>query len=519
MESAIREFLQKECDKQIRRHGEEISRIKINEKRLKHRTGISPTAAIDFRPDHWSYHYHFDPYHVRSKIDWITKGIVKSFGRATYKVSPAYKFKIPKDTGGFRDITIFTLPDSAVANFFFNRLREKNLKYFSAYSFAYRRDRSRHMAIEHLERVVKSNNRLYLLEYDFKNYFDSISHDYLNIILKTELNANLLDRTVINSFLKYPHASSEQQYKSKNFTENQHGIPLGSQLSSFLANVACLEIDRELEGTGCVFARFADDTAVLCQRYDQVNDCAKIMLSHKARAGVEVNYKKSPGISLLSLEEHAELKTVVSSFDFVGYKIGFDGVSIRSKSIEKIKKTIAKIIYRHLLLYPRKPKNGFYSNFSVAQFNTKRIRRNGDDVDLLYCIYSLRRYIYGSNSETEITSCVKSNYKIPRKTYDGILSRYPMVNNPEILFELDGWLVDVVRRAMRERHKILSGGWPAIRNSLRKYTRNEILNGKWYKSKMNPPDTRMPSFYRAWVYTRMQVNAFGLDAFKSDYYV
>ena len=82
----------------------------------------------------------------------------------------------------------------------------------------------------------------------------------------------------------------------------------GSSISLFLANVACLELDLEIEREGAVFARYADDTIILCNTYDMAHRCSRRMLSHGKRSHTEINFEKSEGISLLTRELKAEMR-------------------------------------------------------------------------------------------------------------------------------------------------------------------------------------------------------------------
>src|SRR5260370_10494741 len=191
---------------------------------------------------------------------------------------PACSFQMPKPGGGKREVAIFTLPDSAVAHYLYRELLRRNGHRFSSYSFAYRRDRTAHFAVEHLFKAVQRRKKLFIVEYDFAKYFDTISHDYLRQLLKRELKVSPREQRLAGAFLGFRRAKRRQAFEKGIFEENQRGIAQGSSLSLFFANVACMELDRKLEATGATFARYADDTIILCSDYQQATVCADLML-------------------------------------------------------------------------------------------------------------------------------------------------------------------------------------------------------------------------------------------------
>jgi hypothetical protein len=500
MEAKIRHYLEKECAKLIARHESLIRRNKLDQKHFEKRTGKPAGSQSSHRPEYWDFHPHFDPYYVRSRIDAISYGVAKSIREAKYQVSPAFCFSIPKPGGGKRGVTIFTLPDSAVAHYLYRELIKRNGHRFSSYSFAYRPDRTAHFAVEHLFKAAQLQKRLFILEYDFAKYFDTISHDYLKQLLKDELKVSPREQLMAESFLAFRRGADRKAFQKKIFEENKRGIAQGNCLSLFFANVACLELDRQLEATGGAFARYADDTVILCRDYEQANLCANFMLSHGRRSQTEVNIEKSEGVSLFTPEERAEIRAK-SSFLFLGYKISREGISLSPKAVIRIKKRISTIIHRHLLLYPKR-----------KQFNAKRIEQGGLDWDMVTCINEIRRYLYGRVTEKTISDCLSDKSKYLARTR-GLLSYYPLIDQPETFQELDGWLLNVIHRAQIARNKLVKSKVKA-----RIYTKQELLGGKWYRRKKPAVETQLPSFFRGWLYIRKCLQVYGLITFRSSYY-
>lgn len=124
-------------------------------RRFTNRTGQSSVAASYRRPSYWDYDNQFDPIHCISHARFLAKRIWSKIQSELYEPKPAILFEIPKPDGGFREIMLFSIPDSAVANVFHRRLTARNKGLFSAYSFAYRPDKSVFEAIVHLQRMLQ----------------------------------------------------------------------------------------------------------------------------------------------------------------------------------------------------------------------------------------------------------------------------------------------------------------------------------------------------------------------------
>jgi RNA-directed DNA polymerase len=289
--------------------------------------------------------------------------------------------------------------------------------------------------------------------------------------------------------------AEKDAYASGHFTENTRGVPQGSSISLFLANVACLDLDIELEREGSVFARYADDTIILCSSYEMAHRCANRMLAHGTRSRTEINFDKSEGIFLITPEPRGEMRAS-RYFDFLGNRISQTSVTIAARSVRRIKRRISGIIHRHLLFYPKQ-----------GLFSTNRIGPNSLDWDMVTCINEIRRYLYGSVSEADLTA-VLQNPAAPLRKTRSLLSYYPLVDDPTIFRELDGWLVSAVMRAQKQRRKYIQDLVPGYRL----YSEQEIISGCWY-SNIVPNETRLPSFYRGWRYVRKLLDLFGAAEF------
>ena len=356
MQRTLKDQITRECDKLIQRHNMRVSQRKKNERRYEKKTALVPGTPATYEPHHWQLHPHFNPFYVRARVDSIAHSIIQKIRNRQYAPNPALCLPIPKPGGGNRTITIFPIPDAAVSNFLFHSLRGRNQQFFSSYAYAYRGDRSVHHAVQHLYRYIKGTARVFALNYDFSKYFDSIDHEYLKQKLRDDFHLSGKEAAALASFLSYRKAQKED-YASGHFITNDRGVPQGSSISLFLANVACLDLDIELEREGAVFARYADDTIILCSSYEMAHRCANRMLAHGTRSRTEINFDKSEGIFLITPEPRGEMRAA-RHFDFLGNRISQTSVTIAARSVRRIKRRISGIIHRHLLFYP---KQGLFS--------------------------------------------------------------------------------------------------------------------------------------------------------------
>ena len=126
------------------------------------------------------------------------------------------------------------------------------------------------------------------------------------------------------------------------------------------------------------------------------------------------------------------------------------------------------------------------------------------DWDLVTCVNEIRRYLYGGLRESQITPFLEGEGKLPYVR--GLLAFYPLISNPEKLIELDGWLANVVKRATRERVRVLF----ALGIVQAPLPQDEIINGAWYRYPQVFNDARLPSFVRGWRAARRYYLRYGL---------
>ncbi len=502
MSYSIRNALSREVNKLIARHNSKCRLAVFNRRRYERRSGLASSSPVSNVPAHWNAHPHFNPYYVRSRFSKISYTLANKLSAGTFKPKPILLSEIPKPGGGTREISLLTVPDAAVSYALGTRLVERNSHFFTSYTYAYRNDRNAHHAIQHLMSEIRDCSRLFVLEFDFSKYFDSINHEYLIKTLEKYFLTTNQERDLIHLMLDTPRASGVAEYSSGSFYTPQRGIPQGSTISLFLANVACHELDREIEHAGAIFARYADDTLILCDSYEKADRCARHLMDHGKRSGTKVNFSKSEGISLLTSQSKGEMKTRATVF-FLAHSLSASGVGVSPKSISRIKKKVSHLIQLHLLLQPTR-----------GHVSTRRMGSGFQDWDLVTCVNELRRYIYGRITEAELNDSLTGSgqFNITRCA----LSFYPTVDpsKADVFKSLDGWLVDTLSRAYKRRVQLLAD----LGISATALSKSDLMSGSWYSFPAVPVETRLPSFFKSWLYVRRCARIFGLSRFPSPVY-
>lgn len=474
--------------------------------RFTSRTGIASIASPYHRPPYWDYDKQFDPIYCIKHARFLAKRVWSRIQSELYAPKPAILFEIPKPDGGTRDIMLFSIPDSAIANVFHRRLTARNNGLFSAYSFAYRPDKNVFEAIIHLQRMLQPP-KTFLLKYDYSKYFDTINHEYLRkLINSNSFVVTQAERFIINAFLGHKYASYPS-WQTLNYEKRILGVPQGSSLSLFLSNIAAHDLDMTLERTDGSFVRFADDVIAVAHTYTAARNIELEFRAHCERSGVKINFEKSTGISLitgriyddnrsyfLDVDDAGKLKHK-EHIDFLGHRVASNKVELTDRAVKRVKRKISQIIYIHLLQYPKRG----------HPINPTRLGSPHVDWDVVTCLNEIRRYIYGGLTERALSNFIDENIKLP--FVRGLMAFYPLVTDVERLAELDGWLVNVLMRAMRERRRLITAQ-PGIQPYA--ISEDQLIDGKWYKSDVEN-ETRLPSFVRGWRAARKFYKRYGLS--------
>ena len=223
---------------------------------------------------------------------------------------------------------------------------------------------------------------------------------------------------------------------------------------------------------------------------------------HGDRSGTKINFAKSPGISLLTSDAKAEFRHK-EQVHFLAHSLSSSGVRIAEKSIMRIKRRCSNIIYNNLLLQPKR-----------GLVNHTRIGSQFHDWDLVTCVNELRRYIYGRISESALSVALSGQG--PINITRCAMSFYPTVDETggNDLKRLDGWLVDTLYRAYKKRCQLLR----SLGVTVSPVNIHALKLGSWYAYAPIPTESKLPSFYKSWLYVKKSAQLYGLEKFPSPQY-
>jgi len=292
-----------------------------------------------------------------------------------YRPSRLKKFVIrdPKT----RTIHSSIFRDRIVHHSIVNLLQPIYEKIFIYDSFASRKNKGTHLAVERFEffvRKVSSNGRRirkpfnnnsikgYVLKADIKHYFATIDHEVLINILRKKINdKDFIDliKLVLDNF----ETSSEGK-----------GLPLGNYTSQFFANVYLNHLDYFVKHKlkAKYYIRYVDDFVIL----------------HKDKKVLKEYLSKiEKYLRFLKLELHpdkSEIHALRNGVTFLGYRIFYHYKLLRKRNIKYFIKRLneKKELYR-LGLIEDKELEGFingwfgYSKFAnTYNFNRKLLLYN-----------------------------------------------------------------------------------------------------------------------------------------------
>ena len=498
MQNAIKNEIKRLCRRAAARRAKVDRITQEHQEKFQKRTGsIAGTrhAIVARRLPH----RHFDPAYCARNANFLAKSIWTKVMNCQYKPKPALFFQVPKPSGGLRKIMAFTIPDAALANVLLYRARERNLKKLSPFSYAYHPERNVFDAILALRGFI-TDRKLFAVQIDFENYFDSIPTRYLESCMNDREQIALTphEKIVLREFLHHQYADSNG-YANNEFKRRYIGTPQGSSISLLLANLANQNLDRALERRSGRFVRFADDIVALCSTYSEAEEIEAAFVEHCRTTGLSINKEKSPGIAIIG-EQHTEIRRY-PYFDYLGYRFTKTGLRIPDRVRRKIQRKLSSLIQLYLIQYPEK-----------VGFNRLRSRsgRHPFDWDLLGLILEVRGYLYGGLKEEENGDFIVSGKKLRRMR--GLMGFYALLEDSDDLKKLDSWLLVQLTLAMRKRARLLEDkhNHYGIRP-----TSEELILGTWLDKSVwrgsGCPDSRLPSFMRGWRAARKYYLTFGLE--------
>ncbi len=205
----------------------------------------------------------------------------------SYRFKPARRVEIPKQgTSETRKLGIPVVMDRVVGVSMHSVLEELFDTDFTASNFGFRRGRSQHQAIRHLQRLV-NEGREWAVAIDLKSFFDEIPH---GLILKL-IRRKVADEGFVTMIARLLKAGVLVE---GNLEKTHKGCPQGSPLSPMLSNIVLNELDHKLEERNLGYARWADDFVIVVRSERAARRVMEVTIKDLEQAlGLKVNQQKS----------------------------------------------------------------------------------------------------------------------------------------------------------------------------------------------------------------------------------
>jgi RNA-directed DNA polymerase len=200
--------------------------------------------------------------------------------------------------------------------------------------------------IAHLKGALESGLYSDYIKIDLTNFYPSINHDRLIKALRKKIRKpealSLIKKAIETETVA-------EGPRGKTAGKNILGVPQGLSISNILAEIFIIDFDHHMNKLDEIFyLRYVDDILILCKP-----GCVETIAANS------IDFLKK-----LELEPH-ELASAGSGksskgklgleFDYLGYKVIGDKLSIRTPSIHKFESSIAKIFttYRYRLIHAK----------------------------------------------------------------------------------------------------------------------------------------------------------------------
>jgi len=259
------------------------------------------------------------------RLNWNNRkeAVIEGFAKGCYKLSVQKKITISCG----ETIALWSSIDALVIKVLTRIIQEKLKPYLLKTCYHLKGHGGLKGALRDLRKLYPKYR--FFCKTDVRSYYDSIDH----FTLYMKLYDYISESTIMSYVWQFLKRCVEW---GGLYQDIERGIPRGASLSPLLGAFYLLDLDREMAKLDVKYIRYMDDILILAKTRWKLKKAIRVL----NQTFDELKLEKHPGKTVIGRVE--------KGFDFLGYHISPEGLSLA-------KKTVENFISRAIRLYEQEP--------------------------------------------------------------------------------------------------------------------------------------------------------------------